>query len=68
MERLKVNFELIDKRNSNEIKSFGSIWFDTRDELINYMFGYITAYKVFRKCIKIYAYDANTHELIHSCE
>lgn len=35
MEQLKVNFELIDTRNSNNIKSFGYLYFNTKKELVN---------------------------------
>lgn len=66
MEQLKVNFELIDTRNSNNIKSFGYLYFNTKKELVNYMFGYLTAYKELRKCVQLYAFNAETHELIHS--
>ena len=68
MGQIKVNFKLTDKQNTKVFETVEGIYFDTKNELNHYMFGYITATFMRRKNAKLWAYDSQTNEIIHTVE
>ena len=69
MKQIKAKIVVSSTRgNRKKIVLNYMVCFDNRNELLNYMFGAITAYKHFRNNIKVWAYDAETGEYLHCCE
>lgn len=55
-----VHFILKDKRNINSekiLKEFGGLYFTDEKAVVNFMTGYLTAIRDYRRNVRLYAFD-----------